>query len=122
MYRRLLSVKQKAELLNLSVMTVYKMVKDRRIETRKLGSRVLIDPETIGIKEVPEKPIVDLEPKPLIPQPKPLFESILKDLIPELDMAFKNAPAYGEVGFRVVFHDSQVVRMETTTSASRKVT
>jgi len=51
----------------------------------------------------------------------PVFDSILKDFVPELERAFKNVPADGEVGFRVVFHESQVVRVETTISAIRKV-
>jgi len=42
-------------------------------------------------------------------------------LIPELDRTFKFAPAFGEVGFRVVLHDSQVVRVETSITVLRKV-
>jgi len=121
MYRRLLSVKQTAELLNFSVITIYRMVKDGRIVARKLGYRILIDPEVLGLKEIPERPAVKVPDKVEVKQEKQVFESILRDLVPELDRAFKNAPAYGEVGFKVVFHDSQVVRVETTTSASRKV-
>jgi len=121
MYRRLLSVKQTAEILNLSVLTIYRMVKEGRIEARKLGHRVLIDPEVLGLKEVPEQPEVKEPVKVEVKQEKPVFESILKDLIPELDRAFRNAPAYGELGFRVVLHDSQVVRVETSTSVSKLV-
>jgi excisionase family DNA binding protein len=121
MYRRLISVKEAAELLNLSKSTIYKMVKERRLEFRKLGSRVLFDPETLGIQEIPEKPRTETLQKLPEKEPNPVFESILKDLIPELERAFKFVPDFGDVGFRVVFHENQPVRIETTTSVSRNV-
>lgn len=121
MYRRLLSVKQTAELLNLSVITVYRMVKEGKIEAKKLGSRVLIDPETLGIQEIPEKPRTETLQKLPEKEEKPVFESILKDLIPELERAFKFVPDFGNVGFRVVFHNSQVAHIETSTSVSKQM-
>jgi len=121
MYRRLISVKQTAELLNLSVISVYRMVKDGRIGAKKLGRRVLVDPETIGISEIPEKPKIEKAPKPQMEEGKSPLKSILKDLIPELELAFKFVPDFGDVGFRVVFHNSQVARVETTTSVSKLV-
>ena len=84
MYRRLISVKEASGILNLSVITIYRMIQDGRIEARKLGKRVLIDPDAIGFKEIPEQP----ESKPVIPPTSPVFESILKDLVLELDRAF----------------------------------
>jgi len=121
MYRRLISVKEAAELLNLSRSTIYKMVKERRLEFRKLGSRVLFDPETLGIKAIPDNPKIESAQKLSHQEPKPVFDPILKDLLPEIERVFKFIPAFGEVGFKVVFHESQPVRIETTTSLSRKV-
>ena len=103
MYRRLISVKEAAGILNLSVITIYRMVKDGRIKARKLCSRVLIAPDAIGINEIPEQP----ESKPVIPPTRPVFEAILKDFVPELERAFKNVPAYVKVAIRVVFHNCQ---------------
>lgn len=121
MYRRFISVKEAANLLNLSKSTIYKMVKDKRLESRKLGSRVLFDPEILGIQEIPEKPQAVKVQKLPIQEIKPIFETIPKDLIPELERAFKFVPAFGEVGFKVVFHEGQPVRIETMTSVSRQV-
>lgn len=121
MYQRLISVKEAAELLNLSAITVYRMVKEGRMEARKLGSRVLLNPQTLNILEIPENPEVKVASKLETKRDLPTFSSILKELIPELNRTFNYVPEYGEVGFRVVFHDSQVVRVETTNSVSRKV-
>ena len=121
MYRRLISLKEAAEILNLSKSTLYKMVEAGRIEVKRFGKKILFDPEAVGIKEILDQPESDLAHKIEVKVEKPVFQSILKDLIPELDRAFKNAPAYGDVGFRVVFHESQVVRVETTSSVSRLV-
>ncbi|MBN1520634.1 MAG: helix-turn-helix domain-containing protein [Spirochaetales bacterium] len=121
MYRRLISVKEAAELLNLSKSTIYKMVKERRLEFRKLGSRVLFDPEALGIQEKSDEKVNDFDPKKQKPEIKPKFETIPEDLIPELERAFKFVPAFREVGFKVVFHEGQPVRIETMTSVSRQV-
>jgi len=93
-------VNQTAELLNLSVITIYRMVSDGRIVARKLGFSVFIDPEVLGLKEIPEQ----LEVKVLVKVG-----------------SNRNTPAYGEVGIKVVLLDSQVVRVETTTSVSKLV-
>lgn len=121
MYRKLISVKEAAELLNLSAITVYRMVKEGRIEARKLGSRVLLDPQTLNILEIPENPEAKMASKIETKRDIPILNSILKELLPELERAFNFVPTYGEVGFRVVFHDSQVVRVETITSVSKKI-
>jgi len=63
MYRRLISVKQAAALLSISVITISRMIKAGKIEARKLGRRVLIDPEVLGLKEIPEKPEIKMPDK-----------------------------------------------------------
>ncbi len=117
MYRRLLSVKEAAELLNLSIVTIYRMVRDGRIKAKRLGDRILIDPETIGIQELFEPPTV--ESSTIEKSAIPLLDPNYSDIIQELIRSLKSAPAFGEISLRVIFHNSQVVRLENTTSVSK---
>ncbi len=112
MYHQLMNVKEVAELLRVAPSTVYKMVTAVQVDYVKYGSAIRIKPESLGITEM----LTDVVARERAEMPA--FESILKDLIPELDRAFKVVPAFGEVGFKVVFHESQPVRVEITSSLS----
>ena len=121
MNTKLLSVAQAAELANISRVSMYRMVKDGRIPCIRIGKLIRFNPEMIGIlaqvQDQEAEPSTDL--KRLVNPPKEL--SLLERLRPELEKAFSDIPAFGEIGFRLVLHDSQVVRIEYSTSKSVKI-
>lgn len=47
--------------------------------------------------------------------------AIIERLRPELEKAFRDVPAFGEIGFRVFFADSEPVRVEYSAALSRKL-
>lgn len=47
--------------------------------------------------------------------------AILEQLRPELEKAFRDIPAFGEVGFRVFFSEGEPVRVEYSAALSRKL-
>lgn len=52
----------------------------------------------------------------------PRSQEILEQLQPELEKAFRDIPAFGEIGFRVIFTDGEPVRIEYSAALSRKLT
>ena len=121
MNTKLLTVTKAAELANISRVSIYRMVKDGRIPCIRIGKLIRIKPEMIGIlaqvQDQEAEPSTDL--KRQVDPPKGL--SILDLLRPELEKAFSDIPSFGEVGFRLVLHDSQVVRIEYSSSKSVKI-
>jgi hypothetical protein len=47
--------------------------------------------------------------------------ALLDSLRPELEKAFRDIPAFGEVGFRVFFAEGEPVRVEYSAALSRKM-
>jgi len=47
--------------------------------------------------------------------------ALLEQLRPELEKAFRDVPAFGEVGFRVFFAECEPVRIEYSAALSRKL-
>lgn len=47
--------------------------------------------------------------------------AVLERLRPELEKAFRDIPAFGEIGFRVFFADGEPVRVEYSAALSRKL-
>lgn len=116
---KLLTVAQAAELAHLSRTLVYRMVNDGSIPCIRFGSSIRIRPESIGLIEMEAPSTSKQEPAKSIDPPKE--KTFFDSLRPELEKAFKNIPDYGEVGFRLFIHDSQVVRIEYVSSKSIKM-
>ena len=47
--------------------------------------------------------------------------SVLESLRPELEKAFRDIPAFGEVGFRVFFNEGLPVRVEYSAALSKRL-
>ena len=47
--------------------------------------------------------------------------AILEFLRPELEKAFKYIPPFGEIGFRVIFHENEPVRIEYQCAISHRL-
>jgi hypothetical protein len=47
--------------------------------------------------------------------------ALLEQLRPELEKAFRDIPAFGEIGFRVFFAEGEPVRIEYSAALSRKL-
>ncbi len=119
MDNRLLSLKQAAELANVSRASIYRMVRDGRIPSIRFGKLFRIKPESIGLAVQKQEPTPPLDQNKIVEKPKE--ETFLDRLRPELENAFRDIPPFGEVGIRVILHDSQVVRVEYSTSFIKKV-
>ena len=121
MNSKLLSVTQAAELANISRVSMYRMVNDGRIPCIRIGKLIRIKPEVIGvlvqIQDQASGSAADLK-KPVDPLKEQTFFDRLR---PELEKAFSDIPSFGEVGFRLLLHDSQVVRIEYAFSKSVKI-
>jgi len=120
MDNRLLSLKQAAEIANVSRESIYRMVRDGRIPSIRFGKLYRIKPESLGVARQKEERI-PMRPDPPKPVKKPKEETFLDRLRPELENAFRHIPSFGEVGIRVILHYSQVVRVEYSTSVMKKV-
>lgn len=112
---QLLTIKQAAKLANVSYGTMYHMISDGRIPCLRFGSAIRIKPEAIGMNLSEEtKPSIEETAKVKAESPKGL--SFLDSIRPELERAFQNIPEYGDVGFKIVFHEKKMVRIEYTSS------
>jgi excisionase family DNA binding protein len=116
----LLSVSQAAERANVSYGTMYRMIKDGRISCIRFGKIIRIKQEELGIS-IPDE-------KPSMPQPElkkeaepPKGQSLFSRLRPQIEKIFEDIPSFGEVGFRIILHDSQVVRFECSSSVMVKM-
>jgi excisionase family DNA binding protein len=116
----LLSISQAAERANVSYGTMYRMVRDGRIACIRFGKVIRIKSEDIGISN-PDEQIST----PHLEQPKEeessREESLYMKLRPQIEKVFSEVPSYGEVGFRVILHDSRVVRFECSSSVMVKM-
>lgn len=120
MYQELLTVAQVAELLKISKISVYRMAKEGRLKAVRIGSAVRFRPSEIGVEtvndELPAKPVaeqVSVLPKTGVP--------LLESLMPEIERAFKNVPAFGDISIRVILHEGMPVRIETSSSVSKLI-
>ena len=120
-YERLLSVPEAAKLAALSRSHFYRMVRSGQISCIRIGKAIRIRPEAIGLLAQKEEPIPLPPPQPKKVDEKLSEETFLDRLKPELENAFRDIPSFGEVGIRVVVHDSRVVRVEYTTSVMKKI-
>ncbi len=46
---------------------------------------------------------------------------VLDQLMPEIEKAYRSIPQYGDIGFKVFFHEGEPVRIEVTGGLSKKL-
>jgi excisionase family DNA binding protein len=122
MYQELLTVSELAKLLKVSKSSIYHRVQTNSIHVIRIGSAIRINPTELGIVQNRDDP-----PKPQSPQPKPeppklhFNSDLLNHMIPEIEKAFLNPPAYGDISIRIIMHDSEAVRIETASSVTKLI-
>ncbi len=108
MYQELLTTKDVMRIYKISIATINRMIKDGRLPVIRIGSSLRFDPRALGLVKIEQSPA---PPKPPIEEPKK-GETVLESIMPEIEKAFQHIPQFGEIGFRVAFHDSRPVRIE----------
>jgi len=97
------------------------MIREKRVPSIRFGETIRVQPEAIGVRFRKEETVVPPPPEPVEAVKKKVEDLFLGRLRPKMEEAFRRIPSYGEVGIRVVLHDSQVVRVEHSICILKKV-
>mgnify|MGYP001439690064 CR=1 FL=1 len=122
MYQELLTVSELAKLLKVSKTSIYHRVQTKGIPVIRIGSALRFNPAEFGITQKRDE-LPQSQGSPSIPEPRhqSSCSDLLNRLMPEIEKAFINPPAYGDISIRIIMHDAEAVRIETASSVSKLI-